>query len=95
MSFDSSGTMHVSRPCTRQLYTVHLGTGAVTLVGPAAPDPANAVAFSTIGIAFDSSGVLFLKDDTQTYMVGTTPPGRWGRSPYVTRNLRYFWRHEE
>ena len=59
VSFDSSGTLFVFRPCTSQVYTVSLVTGAATLVGPRLPPGGAFPVSGQAGLAFD----LFIGGD--------------------------------
>lgn len=86
MSFDSSGTLFVFRPCTSQVYTVDLGgatPGAATLIGPRLP-PIGPVGFTAIhpvsgqaGLAFDlaiGGDPLFMKDFKELFGFVPAPP---------------------
>lgn len=74
MSFDSSGTLHVWRPCTKELYTVDVTPGPTlghaTLVGPIGPNPHDWTL--QVGLAFDSGDTLYLKTQSDLWTVGTT-----------------------
>jgi DNA-binding beta-propeller fold protein YncE len=60
IAFDSSGTLYIWLPSSRQIATVNIATGAITKLGePGTPDTTGGLAIDARGVAFVvSSGAL-------------------------------------